>query len=85
MWRQWSPDLIVFLHREGPLDEDQAGQLAGRGIGVVQGEVAGIDVTDDHLSGVRLSSGQVVERSHLVVVPSFVARHALLDGLSIPP
>lgn len=83
MWRQWTPDLIVFLHREGPLAEDRALQLAAQAIQVVPGEVVGIEVADDHLKGVRLSSGKVVERSCLVVAPRFAARHAILDGLGV--
>jgi thioredoxin reductase len=35
------------------------------------------------LRGVRLDSGQVVERRALVVGPRFVARHAILGGLGV--
>ncbi len=81
MWRQWSPDVILFQHTApGPTDE-QAEQLTARGIRVVAGEVAAIEISDDRLSGVRLRSGQVVHRRAVVVAPRFEARHALLDHL----
>ena len=58
-------------------------QLAARGIGVIEGEVTGIQVTGDRLIGVRLRSGQVIPRRALVITPRFEARHALLDGLGV--
>ena len=81
MWRQWSPDLILFQHTQPAPPAEQARQLAARGIRLVKGEVVTIEVTADRLTGVRLRSGAVVPRSHLIVVPRMVARHALLDGL----
>ena len=83
MWRQWSPDVVLLLHTAPSPSGEQAEQLAARGIGVVEGEVIGIQVTDDRLSGVRLRSGEVVPRRALVVGPRFEARHALLDGLGV--
>lgn len=83
MWRQWSADIILFQH-SGPIPTDeQREQLAARGIRVVDGEVAAVQVTDDRLSGVRLRSGQVIDRSALVVGPRLAARRALLDELGV--
>jgi thioredoxin reductase len=82
-WRQWSPDVILFRHTAaGPIGE-QMEKLTARGIRVVAGEVAAVEVSDGRLSGVRLRSGQVVHRRALVVAPRFEARHALLDDLDV--
>jgi thioredoxin reductase len=81
MWRQWSPDLILFLHTSTALTDEQAEQLAAMGVRTVEGEVAALEVTEDRLTGVRLRSGQVFARSALVVGPRFEARHSVLDGL----
>jgi thioredoxin reductase len=83
MWRQWSSDLTLFLHTAPHPTDEQMEQLAARGVRVVEGEVTGVEVTDDRLSGVRLRSGRVIPRSALVVGPRFEARHALLDDLDI--
>jgi len=83
MWRQWSPDVILLQHTApGPTDE-QSEQLTARGVRVVAGEVAAVEVSDDRLSGVRLRSGQVVHRRAVVVAPRFESRHALLDDLDV--
>jgi thioredoxin reductase len=83
MWRQWSPDVALFLHTGPSLSDELAEQLAARGIGVIEGEVTGIQVTRDRLSGVRLRSGQVILRRALIIGPRFEARHALLDSLGV--
>ncbi len=83
MWRQWSPDVALFTHTAPRPGDEQIEQLAARGIGVIEGEVTGIQVTGDRLSGVRLRSGQVIPRSALVIGPRFEARHGLLDDLGV--
>ena len=83
MWRQWSADVILFLHTwSGPTDE-QAERLAARGIGIVEGAVAAVEAVDDRLTGVQLRSGPVIARDAVVVAPRFEARHALLDALDV--
>ena len=83
MWRQWSPDVVLFLHTAPAPDADVMEQLAARGISMVEGEVTGVEVTGDRLSGVRLRSGQIVPRRAVVIGPQFEARHALLDSLGV--
>jgi thioredoxin reductase len=83
MWRQWSEDVALFLHTAPRPEPDQDEQLSARGISVVEGEVTGVEVTEDRLSGVRLRSGQVIPRRAVVIGPQFQARHALLDGLGV--
>ncbi|MFI6088304.1 NAD(P)/FAD-dependent oxidoreductase [Streptomyces sp. NPDC051218] len=83
LFRQWSADVTLFLHDAGELTDEQWEQLAARGIAVVDGEVVGLDVEDDRLSGVRLASGRRVPVRALAVAPRFEARGAALAGLGL--
>jgi thioredoxin reductase len=85
MWRQLSEDVTLFLHRAPKPSDDEREQLAARGIAVVEGEVAGLELVDDRLTGVRLGSGEVVAVDALGVQPVFAARSELLDQLGITP
>jgi thioredoxin reductase len=82
LFRQLSRDVIYFTHGTPPNDE-QAEQLAARGIRVVDGEVAALAVVEDRLTGVRLRDGTVVERDALVVAPRMVARAGFLADLGL--
>ena len=83
LFRQLTDDLTLFLHTApGPTDEE-AEQLAARGIAVVEGEVASLEVHDDRLTGVRLRTGEVIPRSAVVVGPRFAARAGMLAGLGL--
>jgi len=81
MWRQWSSDLILFQHTAPEPSAEQSAQLAARGITVIKGEVAAIEFDDDHVTGVRLASGEVHPREAVVVNPWFEGRHSLLSPL----
>ena len=83
MWRQWSADVTLFLHTGPEPSGDEREQLAARGIAVVPGVVAGLDVDAGRLTGVRLADGQVVARRALVVSPRFVARGGVLASLGL--
>ncbi len=78
MWRQWSDDVVLFLHRASRPTDEESEQLAARGVRVVEGEVAAFEQ-----SGVRLVSGEVVPRAALVVAPRFTARADLLAPLDL--
>ncbi|MFF3242998.1 NAD(P)/FAD-dependent oxidoreductase [Streptomyces sp. NPDC002870] len=83
LFRQWSADVTLFLHTGDDPDEEQWGQLAARGITVVDGEVEALEIRDDRLSGVRLVSGQRVPVRALAVAPRFEARGGVLSGLGL--
>jgi len=83
MWRQLSADVTVFRHTGPGFADDGLEQLAARGIPVVDGEVAGLEVEGDRLTGVRLASGEVVARDVVVVTPRFTARSELLTALGL--
>ena len=85
LWRQWSEDVVLFPHTGGEPTPEQCELLAARGVRVVEGEVAALDVAGGTLSGVRLASGEVVAREALVVAPRFTANAGLLAGLGIEP
>jgi thioredoxin reductase len=84
LFRQWSDDVTYFSHTMPPNDE-QAEQLVARGIRIVAGKVASLQVVEDRLTGVRLRDGTVVERDALVVAPRMVARAGFLADLGLRP
>ena len=84
LFRQLSDDVVFFSHTAPPTDE-QAEELAALGISVIDGKVASLDVQNDHLAGVRLADGTVVDRDVLVVMPWMVARAGFLTDLGLRP
>ncbi len=82
LFRQLTTDVTFFSHTLPPTPE-QAEQLAARGIAVVDGEVAAVEVVDDRLTGVRLRDGTMVRREAAVVATRMVARASFLDGLGL--
>ncbi|MCX5522418.1 NAD(P)/FAD-dependent oxidoreductase [Streptomyces bobili] len=80
---QWSKDVTLFLHTvtEAELSAEDLRRLAAAGVRVVPGEVAGLAVEDDRLTGVRLGDGSVHAREALFVAPRAVPRTDLLARL----
>ena len=85
LFRQLSPDVVFFQHTAPALSGEEAEQLAARGITVVDGEIASLEVDDDQLTGVRLHSGEVIPRQAVVVAPRFTANADLLAMLGLEP
>ncbi|MEV6181999.1 NAD(P)/FAD-dependent oxidoreductase [Streptomyces sp. NPDC052015] len=89
MVTQWSKDVTLFLHTvtERELSDEDRRRLAAAGVTVVPGEVAGLVVEDDRLTGVRLAGdtpsgeGAVHDREVLFVAPRAVPRNGLLERL----
>ncbi|MGY6019199.1 NAD(P)/FAD-dependent oxidoreductase [Streptomyces spinosirectus] len=89
MVSQWSKDVTFFLHEvaEEELSDDDLRRLAAAGVKVVPGEVAGLVVVDDRLTGVRLAAGTpsgggtTHDRSVLFVAPRAVPQNDLLVRL----
>ncbi|MFI6206080.1 NAD(P)/FAD-dependent oxidoreductase [Streptomyces sp. NPDC051041] len=83
MVSQWSADVMFFLHTvaEEELSDLDLRRLAAAGVKVVPGEVAGLVVGDDRLTGVRLADGTVHGRSVLYVGPRPVPQTGLLEKL----
>jgi thioredoxin reductase len=82
LFRQWSDDITYFAHSTPPNDE-QAEQLAARGIRVVDGTVESLAVEGGRLTGVRLVDGTVVARDAVTVATRMVARAGFLGGLGL--
>ena len=83
LFRQLSDDVTFFRHTGPDLPEEEAEQLAALGIRMVDGEVGGLEVSEDRLTGVRLVSGEVVPRAAVVVAPRFTARADVLASLGL--
>lgn len=83
MFRQLTPAVTLLAHTGPALSAEQAEQLAARGVSVVDGQVTGLVVQDDRLSGVRLNTGEVVALQALVVAPFFRANAHLLTALGL--
>ncbi|MFC9550767.1 NAD(P)/FAD-dependent oxidoreductase [Rhodococcus sp. NPDC056960] len=83
MWRQWTGNVTLFLNDANEPTGEEYEQLAARGVAVIDGAVAGLDVRDDRLTGVRLHTGQVFPLAAVVVPPLFRARAGFLDSLGL--
>ncbi|MFG2052963.1 NAD(P)/FAD-dependent oxidoreductase [Micromonospora sp. NPDC048930] len=83
LFRQLTDDVTYFVHTTTPPAGEQAEQLAARGVRVVSGEVAALEVAGDRLVGVRLADGTVVRREALAVAPRMVARAGFLAALGL--
>ncbi|TQJ47452.1 thioredoxin reductase [Streptomyces sp. SLBN-115] len=83
MVSQWSKDVTLFLHTvaEAELTDEDLRRLAAAGVRIVPGEVAGLVVEDDRLTGVRLRDGRMHEREVVFVAPRAVPRTDLLARL----
>jgi len=85
LFRQWTADLTLFLDDTLEPTDDEWEQLAARGIAVVDGPVAALEVTDDHLTGVRLASGVTVPLRAVAVGTTLRARANVLAELGLAP
>ncbi|MDG9715643.1 NAD(P)/FAD-dependent oxidoreductase [Streptomyces sp. DH24] len=80
---QWSKDVTFFLHTvaEEELSDQDLRRLAAAGVKVVPGDVGGLVVEDDRLTGVRLADGTTHARSVVFVAPRAVPQTGLLEQL----
>jgi thioredoxin reductase len=85
LFRQLSDNVMYFTNGTPAPTGEEAEQLAALDIGVVTGEVAAVDVVDDHIAGVRLVDGSVIGRDVLVVASRMVARAGFLESLGLLP
>jgi thioredoxin reductase len=84
LFRQLSDDVTYLSHALPPTAEQEE-QLTARGIRIVEGPVAGLQVDNDRLTGVRLAAGGVVPCTTLVVAAYMRARTGFLAGLGLSP
>lgn len=84
LFRQWSPNVTLFLNDVVEPTEEEWEQLAARSITVVEGKVQALAVTDDVLSGVVLATGKVIPMEAVVTGPRLEARSTVLESLGVP-
>ena len=90
LWRGWTADVTLFLGGGADpaagagLSDDDWERLAALGVRVVEGAVAGLEVADDVLTGVRLATGTVLACDAVVVATTLGARLDGLAGLGLP-
>jgi thioredoxin reductase len=82
LFRQLSDDVSFFSHTMLP---EQPEQLTARGIRIVEGSVASVEVSDDRIVGIRLQDGSVISRDVVVVAPRMTARAEVLASLGLKP
>jgi thioredoxin reductase/SAM-dependent methyltransferase len=82
LFRQLSDEVTFIAHAVRP-DDEQTEQLAARGIRVVDGPVASLEIVNDQLAGVRMGDGEVIGCEAVVVSPRMVARAGFLDALGL--
>ncbi|MFS7874030.1 NAD(P)/FAD-dependent oxidoreductase [Streptomyces asiaticus] len=85
LFRQWSDDVTFFSHTSPVPTGEEAEHMAARGIRVVDGEVASLEIVEDRLVGVRLRHGDVVKREALAVASRMVARTGFLAAIGLRP
>jgi thioredoxin reductase len=83
LFRQLSEDVTLFLNGHPHPSGEEGEFLAVRGVRIVEGAVAALEVGDDRITGVRLADGTVVPRQAVVVAPRMVARAAFLSQLGL--
>ncbi|MFF6772501.1 NAD(P)/FAD-dependent oxidoreductase [Streptomyces sp. NPDC012637] len=81
MVSQWSDDVTLFLHTAPEPSAEDSARLAAAGVTVVPGEVAGLVVEEDRITGVRMADGRVVARDVVFVGTRTVPRDGLLTAL----
>jgi thioredoxin reductase len=84
LFRQLSDDVTYFSHGTS-LTGPEAEQLAARGIRVVDGEVAALEIASDRITGIRLRDGTVEPREVVAIAPRMVARAGVLTSLGLRP
>jgi thioredoxin reductase len=78
--RQWTHDLVYFTP-PGQLTAAERAGLVARAIGIVEGTIESLVISDDRLRGVCMADGATVPRDALFVPPRFVPRSRLLADL----
>ena len=83
LFRQWTSDLTLFLHTGPRPTDEEAEQLAARGIVVVEGAVSSLEVVGGRLAGIRMGSGEVISRRALAIGARMNARVGMLADLGL--
>ena len=85
LFRQWSDDLAFFAGGGPQPSAEQREQLEARGIRIIEGDVASVEVVDGRIVGIRLRDGELVRREVIAVSSRMVARAGFLARLGLEP
>lgn len=85
LFRQWSPNITLFLNSAPEPTAAERRQLAARGIQLVEGQVARIHSTEAGVSGVELADGSLHPVEALTAQSRVVARAGFLSTLGLEP
>ncbi|TBN56970.1 NAD(P)/FAD-dependent oxidoreductase [Glaciihabitans arcticus] len=85
MFRELSDDVTVYLDPAITLSADDAALFAARGIRVVHGAVASLDVRDDALTSITLADGSRHAVEALAVASRMSPRADMVAGLGLLP
>ncbi|WP_269938080.1 NAD(P)/FAD-dependent oxidoreductase [Arthrobacter sp. HY1533] len=85
LFRQWSPNITLFLNSAPEPAATERRQLAARGVRLVEGAVARIHSTDGAVSGVELADGSLHRVDALTAQSRVVARASFLTTLGLAP
>jgi thioredoxin reductase len=85
LFRQWSPDITLFLNDAVEPTGEEWDKLAARSVTVVDGAVASVDAADGVLTGVTLHQGSSFDVQALAVGTLMEARSALLESRGLSP
>lgn len=83
LFRQLSDRVRLLLHTAPALTAEEREELDARGVSLVAGTVAALEVTDDRLTGARMAGGDLVPLDALVVSPRVHVRDAVLASLGV--
>jgi thioredoxin reductase len=78
--RQWAADVVFFPHTQ-VITDLQREQLTARAIGIVEGNVTRLQLSEDHLRGVEMDDDRLIRRGAVFVRPRFVPNNAMLVEL----
>jgi thioredoxin reductase (NADPH) len=84
-FRQWSPDVTLFLNGALSLSPEEEEQLRARSVRVVHGRVQRLENANDRLVGVVLDGGSLVPLDVLAVSPATVSKANMLQRLGLEP
>jgi thioredoxin reductase len=83
MFRQWSPEITLFLNDTMEPTDEEWEKLAARSVRVVEGAVASVDAVDGVLAGVMLRQGASFPVAALAVGSRMETGSALLESLGL--
>jgi len=81
--RRWSSDLVVFTNGSDAVSAEDERMLVGHGVRVERREIDDVVGERDRMTGIRLTDGQVVERTAGFVRPHYRVALDYVSGLDV--